>query len=172
MLWIPKHVQVDEMTRQRSEGYARLDALIAEHGDEWLLSLFVSRISEGSPPHVVATGLGFPWFVLRSWLEDSPDRMKEWELGKRCFADGLAYESLRVVKDATIDEVALARLQSETYAKTAGKVSRVEWGSEASTVSGFGGGGITIVIGEVKSPYLTDESGGGALVVQEQKDAA
>lgn len=144
---------------KRSEGFARLDTLIAEHGgstagEEWLLSAFVSRISDGESPQAVAVGMGLPWFVMRRWLEDSPDRMREWELGKRCFADGLAYESLRVVRDATVEEVALARLQSETYAKTAGRVSRVEWGGEASAVSGFGQGGIQIIIGSVESPYL------------------
>lgn len=139
---------------QKSEGFARLDTLIAEHSEEWLLSAFVSRISDGESPQAVAVGMGLPWFVMRRWLEDSPDRMREWELGKRCFADGLAYESLRVVRDADPDNVAVARLQSETYAKTAGRVSRVEWGGESQAVSGFGQGGITIVIGAVDSPYL------------------
>ena len=138
----------------RSEGFSRLDALIAEHGEEWLLSAFVSRIAEGESPAAVATGMGLPWFVLRRWLEDAPDRVKQWELGKRCFADGLAYESLRVVRDADPDSVAVARLQSETYAKAAGKVSRVEWGGEASAPQGFGAGGVTIIIGSVESPYL------------------
>lgn len=138
----------------RSEGFARLDTLIAEHSEEWLLSAFVSRISDGESPQAVSVGIGLPWFVMRRWLEDSADRMREWELGKRCFADGLAYESLRVVRDADPESVAVARLQSETYAKTAGKVSRVEWGGEASTPQGFGAGGVTIIIGSVESPYL------------------
>lgn len=138
---------------QKTEGFARLDTLIAEHSEEWLLSAFVSRISDGESPQAVSVGMGLPWFVMRRWLEDSGDRMKEWELGKRCFADGLVYESLQVVRDADVEDVALARLQSETYAKTAGKVSRVEWGGEQGAATGFSGG-VTIIIGEVKPAYL------------------
>lgn len=154
----------------RSEGFSRLDTLIAEHGDEWLLSAFVSRIAEGESPQAVSVGMGLPWFVMRRWLEDSQDRMREWELGKRCFADGLAYESLRVVRDATVEDVAVARLQSETYAKTAGKVSRVEWGGEQGAATGFSGG-VTIIIGEVKPAYLPAEvqtgTAGTAVITQE-----
>jgi len=93
-----------------------------------------------------------PWYVLRKWLEDKQERMQAWELAKRCFADGLVYESLREVRDAGLEEVPLARLRSETYQKTAGKVSKVEWGTESAVAAG-GGGNITIVIGRVESPY-------------------
>jgi hypothetical protein len=62
------------------------------------------------------------------------------------------YESLKEVRDCGLEEVPLARLRSETYQKTAGKVSKVEWGTESAVAAG-GGGNITIVIGRVESPY-------------------
>lgn len=138
------------MTR-RSEGFARLDAQIAEYGEEWVLDSFVARISDGEAPHKIAVGMGYPWFVLRSWLEDKPERVRAWELGKRCFADGLSYEGLRAARDATPDDVSVARLQVDTYQKTASRLNRVEWGGEAVVSGGFSGG-VTIVIGEVKAP--------------------
>lgn len=115
---------------KRSDGFARLDSLIAEHGESWLLSAFVSRISEGEAPAVVSTGLGLPWFVMRSWLEDSPDRVRQMELGKRCFADGLVWESLSAARDADSETVAVARLQADHFSKMAGRLSRDEWGDK------------------------------------------
>lgn len=144
--------------------------MVDEYGAEVVLRMICTRIAEGEAPSDIARSYGMPWMVMRRWMEDSADRMSQWELAKRCFADGLAYESLRVVRDADEDSVALARLQSETYAKTAGKVSRVEWGGEASAPQGFGAGGITIVIGEVKSPYLPPVKSEGLVIEQRVSD--
>ena len=129
-----------------------MDAMIAEDGEEGVLARVMTRIAIGDDPRDIALGMGMPWYVMRKWLEDKPERMQAWELAKRCFADGLVYESLKEVRDCGLEEVPLARLRSETYQKTAGKVSKVEWGSESAVAAG-GGGNITIVIGRVESPY-------------------
>lgn len=129
-----------------------MDALIAEDGEDGVLARVMTRIAIGDDPRDIALGMGMPWYVLRKWLEDKQERMQAWELAKRCFADGLVYESLREVRDCGLEEVPLARLRSETYQKTAGKVSKVEWGTESAVAAG-GGGNITIVIGRVESPY-------------------
>ena len=134
-----------------------MDAMIAEDGEEGVLARVMTRIAIGDDPRDIALGMGMPWYVLRKWLEDKQERMQAWELAKRCFADGLVYESLREVRDCGLEKVPLARLRSETYQKTAGKVSKVEWGNDSAVASGFGAGGITIVIGEVVSPYLQAE---------------
>ena len=136
----------------RTEGWSRMDAMIAEDGEEGVLARVMTRIAIGDDPRDIALGMGMPWYVLRKWLEDKAERMQAWELAKRCFADGLVYESLKEVRDCGLEEVPLARLRSETYQKTAGKVSKVEWGSESAVAAG-GGGNITIVIGRVESPY-------------------
>ena len=138
---------------KKTEGWSRLDALIAEDGEDGVLAMVATRIAIGDDPREIALGMGMPWLVLRKWMEDAPERMKEWELAKRCFADGLVWEGLQAAKDATPEDVAVARLQVDTYHKTAGKMSKVEWGGEQSVASGFGAGGITIIIGEVVSPY-------------------
>ena len=131
-----------------------MDAMIAEDGEEGVLARVMTRIAIGDDPRDIALGMGMPWYVLRKWLEDKAERMQAWELAKRCFADGLVYESLKEVRDCRLEEVPLARLRSETYQKTAGKVSKVEWGSDQATITGFGNKGITIIIGSVESPYL------------------
>jgi hypothetical protein len=109
--------------------------------------------------------------VMRRWLEGKAERMAEWELAKRCFADGLVYEGLQVVRDASVESVPLARLQAETYGKQAAKMSRVEWGDREERASGFGSNGITIVIGDVQlkgiaAPNIKDVEG---LVVDTQE---
>lgn len=141
-----------------------MDAMVEEYGSENVLRMVCTRIADGEAPVDIARSYGMPWMVMRKWMEDSQDRMKEWELAKRCFADGLVYESLREVRDAGLEEVPLARLRSESYVKMAAKVSRVEWGDREERASGFGAGGITIVIGDVQlkgiaAPNIKDVEG-------------
>ena len=107
-----------------------MDAMIVEDGEEGVLARVMTRIAIGDDPRDIALSMGMPWYVLRKWLEDKQERMQAWELAKRCFADGLVYESLKEVRDCGLEEVPLARLRSETYQKTAGKVSREEWGEK------------------------------------------
>lgn len=145
-----------------------MDAMIAEDGEEGVLARVMTRIAIGDDPRDIALGMGMPWYVLRKWLEDKPERMQAWELAKRCFADGLVYESLREVRDCGLEEVPLARLRSETYQKTAGKVSKVEWGNESAVVTGFGNQGITIVIGNAVVPHLQVQEDERLPVVIEQ----
>ena len=152
----------------RTEGWSRLDALIADDSAEGVLAMVATRIAIGENPQDIALSMGMPWLVLRKWMEDKPERMEEWALADRCFADGLVYESLREVRDAGLEEVPLARLRSETYQKTAGKVSKVEWGTESAAVTGFGNQGITIVIGNAVVPHLQVQEDERLPVVIEQ----
>lgn len=115
-------------TQIKRVGYSRLDALIEEHGEEWLVGVFVLRVSDGEAPRDISVSMGLPWHVLRRWLEDSPDRMRQWELGKRCFADGLVWEGLKKARDADVDTLGVDKFQAEYFQKTAGKMSRDEWG--------------------------------------------
>ena len=146
-----------------------MDRLIEMHGVDGALALICTRIAEGEDPRDIARGSGMPWMVMRKWMEDKEERMKEWELAKRCFADGLVYEGLREVRDCGLEGVPLARLRSESYTKMAAKISRVEWGDREERGAGFGNQGITIVIGNVQVPELVTpvESRVGALVVQD-----
>jgi len=107
-----------------------LDSLIAEDSEEGVLAMVMTRIAIGDDPREIALGMGMPWYVLRKWLEDKAERMQAWELAKRCFADGLVYESLKEARDADIDTVQVAKLRSDVYSKTASKVSREEWGDK------------------------------------------
>jgi hypothetical protein len=115
-------------------GWTRMDDLIAEYGEAGALRMVTTRIAEGESPADIARSFGMPWMVMREWLEDKPERMAEWELAKRCFADGLVYEGLREVRDSGLEQVPLARLRSEHYGKTAAKMSRVEWGEQKQGV--------------------------------------
>ena len=118
-----------------------MDAMIAEDGEEGVLARVMTRIAIGDDPRDIALGMGMPWYVLRKWLEDKAERMQAWELAKRCFADGLVYESLKEVRDCGLEEVPLARLRSEHYDKKAGKLNRVKWGEQKQ---GFVAEGLTM----------------------------
>ncbi len=119
----------------KTEGWCRLDSLIAEDGEEGVLARVMTRIAIGENPQDIALSMGMPWIVMRKWLEDKPERMAEWELADRCFADGLAYEAWREVRDCGLEEVPLARLRSEHYDKKAGKLNRVKWGEQKQVVA-------------------------------------
>ncbi len=146
-----------------------MDRMIAEMGEDGALSLICTRIAEGEDPRNIAPSVGMPWMVMRKWMEDKEERVKEWELAKRCFADGLAYESLREVRDCGLEEVPLARLRSESYVKMASKISRVEWGDREERIGGFGGGGITIVIGSVAVPVIEEKVVESGLVLEGER---
>ena len=145
----------------RSEGFARLDSLIAEHGEDWLLSAFVSRISDGEAPAAVATGMGLPWFVMRRWLEDSGERMSQWELGKRCFADGLVWEGLQRARDAQVETLGVDKFQAEYYQKAAERMSPREWGNKTDNSAG----GITVVVQRGLTAEVSQGSHGGVLTI-------
>ena len=140
-----------------------MDRLIEMHGEGGALALICTRIAEGEDPRDIARGSGMPWMVMRRWMEDKEERMRDWELAKRCFADGLAYESLREVRDAGLEEVPLARLRSESYVKMAAKISRVEWGDREERGSSAGGGGVTIIIGSVAVPVIAEQHAGALI---------
>ena len=125
----------------KTEGWSRLDSMIADDGEEGVLARVMTRIAIGDDPRDIALSMGMPWLVLRKWLEDKPERMEEWALADRCFADGLAYEALREVRDCGLEEVPLARLRSEHYDKKAGKLNRVKWGEQKQ---GFVAEGMTM----------------------------
>jgi hypothetical protein len=120
-----------------------MDAMIAEMGEGGVLALIVTRIAEGENPWDIAKSCGMPWVVMRGWMEDDEKRMGQWELAKRCFADGLVYEGLKEVKDADVETVQVSKLKYDAYTKSAGKMSRREWGEEKDA---GGGGGITVVV--------------------------
>ena len=125
----------------KTEGWSRLDSMIAEDGEEGVLARVMTRIAIGENPQDIALSMGMPWLVLRKWLEDKPERMEEWALADRCFADGLAYEALMEVRDCGLEKVPLARLRSEHYDKKAGKLNRVKWGEQKQ---GFVAEGMTM----------------------------
>ena len=79
-------------------GWATLDSLIEHLGEDGVLRMFCTRISEGESPLDIARSNGVPWYAFRGWLEDSTDRMNAWDLADRCFADGLAYEREKLTR--------------------------------------------------------------------------
>lgn len=110
------------------DGFALLTEDLERNGERFVLDAVVTRIAEGEDPKDIARSRGYSWYVLRKWMEDSPERMAEWSLAKRCFADGLAYKGMAAASDATIADVAVRKLQVDSYSKAAGKMNRDEWG--------------------------------------------
>ncbi len=109
--------------------YGRLDALVDEHGADWLLDLVVSRIAVGESIGGIARALGMTNVVLKKWIEDSPVRVSGVELAHRCFAEELEFEALGEVRGADPETVQLAKLRYESYVKSAGFRDRKRFGN-------------------------------------------
>lgn len=110
-------------------GWARLDRRLAEEGYDFLAGI-VSRVGLGELPSEVARSCGMPWIVLKSWLEDDPERVALMETALRAGADELEAQALREVRDADGETVALAKLRYESYVKSAGFRDRKRYGNK------------------------------------------
>lgn len=128
--------------KARNVGYARQDQVIAELGSDGYLDMIASRVAEGEKPWEIAHNLGYPYLVMRSWLESDKERMGKVDLGLRCFADKLAYQALDEVKDATTDDVQLRKLRSDVYDRRAKQYDKSRYGEKQQIEHS---GGVTIV---------------------------
>lgn len=142
--------------------WSRLDARIAEYGEDGLLSELCGRVSEGEHPFDVAKTMGVAWNVMKRWLEDDERRMEELSFAKRCYADKLAWDSLSEVRDADVETVALAKLRSDKYEKMAGKFDRGSWGDKTEERNA----GITVVVQRGGVVSLVDGSVVGTHTVE------
>lgn len=131
------------MGKLTTDGWTRLDEMIATHGDDGTLALIATRMAEGESMKEIALSCGMTVTVIRRWLEDDEKRMEEVALARRCFAEELVYEGLREARDADIETVGLGKYRTDTFLKMAGKLDRGTWGEKAEN---GGGGGITVVV--------------------------
>lgn len=118
------------MGKLTTEGWTRLDEMIATHGEDGVLSLIATRMAEGESMKEIALSCGMTMTVMRRWLEDDKQRMEEVALARRCFAEELVYEGLREARDADVETVGLGKYRTDTYLKMAGKLDRVAWGEK------------------------------------------
>lgn len=135
-------------------GISQLTHILDEIGEQGLLSLIVEKLAEGTKPSDVARDLHLPFMVLWEWLGADEKRMKAYNHGWEMYANDLHAETVQIADEATTEDVAVARLRVDTRFKAAGNYDKKRFGAEKQQdVRGFAGG-VTIVIGEVKSPYL------------------
>lgn len=151
------------MGKLTTDGWTRLDEMIATHGDDGTLALIATRMAEGESMKEIALSCGMTTTVMRRWLEDDEKRMEEVALARRCFAEELVYEGLREARDANIETVGLGKYRTETFLKMAGKLDRGTWGEKAEN---GGGGGITVVV----QRGLNAEVVGGVLTIGKQSE--
>ena len=152
------------MSKKR-DSIDRLAVELDTHGMHGLLDEFCEWVSIGENPVQFALQRGMMWMVMRKWLEDSEERMKAWELAERCFADGLQYDALKSVKDASIEGTPLAKLRSDVYKSLSSKLNRAKWSDKAEGGGGGMSGGVTVIIGSIGVPLLKDVSSENAQVM-------
>lgn len=118
-----------------------LASMVEGDGEDSLLEGICARVAEGESPMEVARSMGLTWFVVREWLEGG-DGMQRLELAKRCYADGLVWEGLRVAMNARMETLPLDKFQAEYFQKSAALMNPQGWGGKEDK----NGGGITVVV--------------------------
>ena len=144
------------MGKLKRAGYTKLDALVAEHGLDWIHERLMDGLFSGKRPSEIAREeFGLPYVVLKGYIEKHC--AEDVELAYRARADELEWEATEAVRGAEVENVAVARLQSDHFMKLAGKLDRGKWGDkgDASSASGITvvvqrGGSLTVVSGEDK----------------------
>ena len=118
------------MGRLKRIGEDLLDSILSEKGEMGLVEDVCTRIAEGDSVRDVARCYGVPWLVLRKWFDFDPERSEWLEYAKRCYADGLAWDAIGAARDASPEDVAVAKLQADTYMKAAGLFDRKQYGNK------------------------------------------
>jgi hypothetical protein len=116
------------LTRQSEKILAEL-----EH-DESFWPWMLDEVSSGKTPkkviEQVRDGYALTWGALWRWINSDETRAREWAEAKKAQAEWLEYERIDIADAATPDDVAVAKLQSETRHSIAGKLDRSAWGEK------------------------------------------
>ena len=134
----------------KREQRARLDRLDTEPD---ILTALAERVANGVPLVDVAHDYGVSLRRLGKWLEDTehPERLKELEFARRCYADKLATETVAISDEQALayskqgtpydPDVARDTLRVSTRFKAAAKLDRARWGEKEQ---GALAGGVTV----------------------------
>lgn len=130
---------VDKMRKSTIE-YAKLDNIIAEHGEDWLRLQIITRIADGDDPKSIAHSFGVHHVYLRKWLEEHAG--EDVSLALRARADCLEHEATEAVNAADPDTVAVARLESDYKLKLCERFDKKKYGIKE--VQETGGSGLAL----------------------------
>lgn len=122
-------------------GYAKLDLIIEENGEEWLLKNLITRVAEGHSPNDIAASIGLPYWVLRAYIEDNC--AEDIALAGRARADCLEYEAMEAVNSADPDNLGVAKLHADHKLKIASRLDRAKY-SEKDVKEQSGGNGLAL----------------------------
>lgn len=118
------------MGQVKSDRWSRLEMVVESLGEEGLLGDFCSRVADGEHPREIAKCYGVHAIIFRKWIEDDADRMRMFELAKRCLADHLQWDGIQEARECGVDDVQLGKYRTETYLKAAGTFNRKEYGQK------------------------------------------
>lgn len=139
-------------------GYAILDSILEERGEEWFHKEILNKLVDGMRMKDIALSLGLPSVVmLRAWIEQNC--AEDIALAYRARADDLEWQATHEVTEASMATVPLAKLRADHYMKIAGKLDRSKWGEKDIGVGGSGAVSFNIVIGSTH-PELDDKYSG------------
>ena len=135
------------------DGNGKIERFSQLIDDPQLIARISTRVAEGESLKDLAKAWGVPYGMLARWIADDDSRRAQYEIGLALYADAEAMECIRIADGATLEDVAVSRLQIETRIKLIAKWDKQRYGAQADTgASGFSGG-INIVIEGVQSKF-------------------
>ena len=92
-----------------------------------------------------------------AWVERNPERLKQYEQAKKIGTHAVL-EDMKDISDGNgLEDVNRSKLRIDVRKIELQSWNKERYGNEKDAANTFGAGGITIVISEVKSPYLDNK---------------
>jgi len=110
--------------------WGKMTELVATMGEDSVVADYCSRIAEGEHPRDISLSYGVSPIIMREWMESVPERMRKWELAKRCLADHLQWDSITEAQNCDVESVQLGKYRTETYLKAASVFNRKDYGAK------------------------------------------
>ena len=113
-------------------GWQRMDVLVAEHGVEDVLHMIVEQVSNGLSLSAIGRAEGVPYSVLWKWLKGDEGRFRAYTDALQARADDEAHRLLELADGASVEDVAVVKLQTDVRKWLSGKWDRDRYGEKQS----------------------------------------
>jgi len=91
---------------------------------------------------------------MMAWIKRQPDKWKEYKEAQAIGAEIIAATTISIADGDGLEDVARSNLRVQQRWRYCEMVDKKRFGKDQPAQSSFGSGGITVNIGEVKSPYV------------------
>jgi hypothetical protein len=103
----------------------------------------LDAIAAGKSPLEVCRDRLWSYREWRAWIAEDDGRAAAFNFALDCWDEAKQYERLEIADGAQVDDVAVAKLRSDTRGSVTSMRPNSRWAAKAG---GAGGGGITVIV--------------------------